>query len=605
MPHIIRWTIGRKLAVAFGAIVVLFSAALLLAVAMQSSANRSWQELQHWQQGQDAIAKAVTGSRVQQAAQALYAATGDPKYKAEWEHGVAISDSGAKAARALHDPTINRIANSAQAADHLHDENVNNKLFPAVARGDHAAALAALRKVDRYVRGPISASERIAGYLTQRREASIRDARAAADRAKTVTIVAMLLGILLAAAVALVITRSLAGRAKRIGAAARSLAEGDTEHELHVDGADELGETARHFQAMVSSLRELSGAAGRVAQGDLTVTVTPRSERDGLGQAFAAMIDQLRELVQRLATSASHLAGASREMAQSSVDTGRAVEDIARAVADVADGAERQATAIASARTSAASLSDAVAAGAEGARETAAAAADAATVARDGGSAVGAATEAMAAVQASSADVTDAIRALGTTSSEIGSIVGTISGIAEQTNLLALNAAIEAARAGDQGRGFAVVADEVRKLAEESQQAAGTIAALIADIQSGTAYAVGVVDDGARRTAEGAEVVEQARAAFDRIGDGVRDMDARVAAIAAAVEEITGASHRMEADIDAVGAVAEASSATSEQVSASTEQTSASTHEIARAAQGLADTAAELEQLVGRFALPA
>jgi hypothetical protein len=43
MPHLLRWTIGRKLAVAFGAIVVLFSAALLLALAMQSKANHSWQ----------------------------------------------------------------------------------------------------------------------------------------------------------------------------------------------------------------------------------------------------------------------------------------------------------------------------------------------------------------------------------------------------------------------------------------------------------------------------------------------------------------------------------------------------------------------------------
>ncbi len=57
----------------------------------------------------------------------------------------------------------------------------------------------------------------------------------------------------------------------------------------------------------------------------------------------------------------------------------------------------------------------------------------------------------------------------------ISVMADSILGISDQTNLLALNAAIEAARAGEQGRGFAVVAEEVRKLAEQSSEAVSKI----------------------------------------------------------------------------------------------------------------------------------
>ncbi|MEM9223574.1 MAG: methyl-accepting chemotaxis protein [Pseudomonadota bacterium] len=73
---------------------------------------------------------------------------------------------------------------------------------------------------------------------------------------------------------------------------------------------------------------------------------------------------------------------------------------------------------------------------------------------------------------------------LDAASSEIYTVVDTITQIAEKTNLLALNATIEAARAGEAGKGFAVVAQEVKSLANQTSQATGEVGRQIDEVRS-------------------------------------------------------------------------------------------------------------------------
>ncbi len=261
--------------------------------------------------------------------------------------------------------------------------------------------------------------------------------------------------------------------------AADRLARGEMPEDIAAGGGDELGRLLDAMRGMVAYLKEMSGAAGRIAQGDLSVDVHPRSPQDAFGNAFQAMTGYLRSTADvagaiaegnlgvevKPRSEADAFALALREM----------VANLSRVIGEVRGGADSITEAAAQLTSASQSLSEAAQNEAATVAETSAgletlnaSVSQTATHARE--------VERAAALGAKDAAKTgDAMEATVAAMEAITGRLQVIEGIANQTNLLALNAAIEAARSGEAGAGFAVVADEVRKLAAKSRTASEEI----------------------------------------------------------------------------------------------------------------------------------
>jgi methyl-accepting chemotaxis protein len=318
--------------------------------------------------------------------------------------------------------------------------------------------------------------------------------------------------------------------------------------------------------------------AKEIAENNLAVTDIEVTSGDEVGEALTAlntMKNNVRRIVESIASTAEHVASASHEISRSASEQAAAAGNQTDRTTQVATATQE--------------MSSTVTLVSENAQKAAQAASKATATAHGGGQIVEEAVRNMRAIAESVSGTAAKIRELGKSSDQIGEIVAVIEEIADQTNLLALNAAIEAARAGEQGRGFAVVADEVRKLAERTGSATKEIAKRIQNIQVETNMVVKAMESGTRQVEEGVSATGLAGDSLKEIIQMNDEVGQMIAQIATASTEQSAATEEVASNISEIARLAR--------------ESADGARESVKACDDLSSLAFDLEKIVGQFKL--
>lgn len=311
--------------------------------------------------------------------------------------------------------------------------------------------------------------------------------------------------------------------------------------------SDEIQQNSRHreINALQNSFRELletfrgqADSIQKLSNGDFSITVTPKSDDDVVGNALNTLVTQNHNAFANMSLAAEQIAQGSYKIADASKN--------------LADGATAQASAIEQITASVSKIADK-------SKNNAAEVNDVQKLIIDADSTIRSANEKMQ-------EMMTAMKEIKSGSEDIQKIIKVIDDIAFNTNILALNASVEASRAGEHGKGFVVVAEEVRNLAGRSAEASKQTADMI--------------ENSIQRVQKGSKLADDTRNALQIISELVERITVSGNIIARTSDEQAASASQIDSALMQISQITQTNSATSEECAAASEELSAQTRTL-------------------------
>lgn len=356
------------------------------------------------------------------------------------------------------------------------------------------------------------------------------------------------IGVIIAGAVvislliSLIVIQGIVKPLKELNLAAGKIAAGEMDISISSYSKDEVGTLADSFRQTTQRLRtyiiyidEITAVLGQIARGDLVIDL----KQDYEGQ-FSKLKDALQMISGTLSKDMSQIRSVAAQVSEGAGQVSNGAQVLSH-------GASEQSTSIEE-------LSGLMEQLLEYAKENEDRAQKASSLAISAGHGMEESSQHMKSMMA-------AMNEISTNADAITDIVKTINDIAMQTNILALNAAIEAARAGSAGKGFSVVADEVRNLAAKSLEASKQIE--------------GLVNNAVSSIKDGGEIAVATESHIMDTVTGAKEMAEIVIGIVDSSEKQADAAVKVQQSVDSISSVVQQNSATSQEEAAASEELSA------------------------------